>query len=165
MVEAAYRIKIVKGDQQLEVEGDKDFVLQMVNRFEQTKGQPLQPTTPEAPSQPTAPSESAEVSTKSLSVGEFLRRTGFKKHTERVLAFGYYLEKHAGMSDFTPADINACYYDAKMDSSNTSQMIIHNIRRGRMMEAKSTEAKGRKKYTLTNDGLEAVESALAQSAS
>jgi predicted transcriptional regulator len=70
-----------------------------------------------------------------------------------VVAFGYYLEKYSGATEFSPADINRCYYDAKMDTSNTSQMIIRNIRRGYVMQAKPGNSKGRKKsYTLTNTG-------------
>jgi hypothetical protein len=90
--------------------------------------------------------------TKALSVGEFIRQLGFKRHTDIVLAFGYYLEQRDS-GDFTPADINTCYYEAKMESSNTSQMIILNIRRGYMMEAKSSKGSGRKRYTLTQSGI------------
>ena len=95
---------------------------------------------------------------KKISVGEFIRQLGFKKHTDLVLAFGYYLEKNAGLQTFTPADINSCYYEAKMESSNTSQMIIQNIRRGLLMAAKKDKDQGKKgAYTLTHSGEEYIE--------
>ena len=97
---------------------------------------------------------------KGISVGEFIRRLGLKKHTDLVLAFGYYLEKYSGATEFSPAEINRCYYDAKMETSNTSQMIIYNIKRGCIMEAKSanSKGKGKKSYTLTNTGEQVIAS-------
>ena len=131
-----YRIRIVRADQQFEAEGDKAFVLEMLERFESES----------APKDSKSSKKSERISEsdvivvphhgKSLAVGEFIRQLGFKKHTDILLAFGYYLEKNSGFSDFTPADINTCYYDSKMEASNTSQMIIRNIRQGRIMEAK-----------------------------
>lgn len=99
--------------------------------------------------------------TKPLSVREFILQVGTKKHTETVLAFGYYLEKHIGLKEFTAADLNSCYYDSKMESSNTSQMIVHNIRSRRLMEAKKKKGeKGRKAYILTGTGEEFIEKKL-----
>jgi predicted transcriptional regulator len=76
------------------------------------------------------------------------------------LAFGYYLENQSEAFEFTPADINNCYYEAKIESSNTSQMIIQNIRRGFMMLSKSKSDKGRKRYTLTSSGEKYIETKL-----
>ena len=87
-------------------------------------------------------------------MGEFIRQIGFRRHTDIVLAFGYYLEQQ-GAKDFTPADVNNCYYEAKMENSNTSQMFILNIRRGYMMEAKGTKG-GKRRYTLTASGVNFV---------
>ena len=157
MVTKTYRIMIAKGDQQFEVEGDKQFVLDMLQRFETTGEKPLNPPSFSKEMKPSAKMlAQASIPGKKMSVGEFIRQLGFKKHTDLVLAFGYYLEKFGGLSAFTPADINTCYYDSKLESSNTSQMIIQNIRRGFLMQAKKGE--GKKEYTLTHSGVEHVES-------
>lgn len=140
-----YRIRISKGDQQFEAEGDKRFVLEMVKRFEGDspvlqKGKP--------PSNPVR-----LASSKQISVGEFIRQLGVKKHTDLVVAFGYYLEEQGGLKNFTAADINNCYYEAKMETTNVSQSIIQNIKRGYMMEAKrDKEAKKGRRYTVTASG-------------
>jgi hypothetical protein len=89
-----------------------------------------------------------------------VQQLGFKKHTDITLAFGYYIEQQADTPEFTPADINNCYYEAKIESSNTSQMIILNIRRGYMMLSKSSGEKGRKRYTLTSSGEKYIEEKL-----
>lgn len=148
-----YRIKIIKEGLELEVEGDKKFVLDILNRYdkpsEQTKGTGKQTRTKEALTDDIG-------NTKSLSAGEFIRKTGFKKAVDVVLAFAYYLEKHNGLTSFAPTDINTCYYEAKMESSNTSQYIIYLIRKGYMMPDKKI-GKGKKKYTLTTTGIDYIE--------
>ena len=141
-----YRIRISKGDQNFEAEGDKRFVLEMLKRFEGSGGP--RTTRGEGP-----PDPAALASSKRVSVGEFIRQLGIKKHTDLVVAFGYYLEEHSGLKDFTAADINNCYYEAKMETTNVSQSIIQNIRRGYMMEAKGDKkAKKGRRYTVTASG-------------
>jgi predicted transcriptional regulator len=158
-----YRLKIAYGDHQFEAEGDKKFVLDMWVKFREyaphVKEAPIEKKIQEkVPEQIFSPARAG----KTLSVGEFIRQLGVKRHTEFVLAFGYYLEKYTGMREFGPADINKCYYDSKMDSSNTSQMLIQNIKQGRIMEAKGAKKKGLKHYTLTRSGEEFIEKVLSK---
>lgn len=159
-----YRVKVSRPDLQLEVDGDKKFVLDILARFDKTTQTP----TPAPATQKTGKGSKATTllptGTKGISPGEFIRQFQFKKHTDLVMAFGYYLEKHSGLSAFSAADINNCYYEAKMESSNTSQMVIQNIKRGYMMQAKSKpgEQKGSYKlFTLTRSGEQHIEKAPA----
>jgi hypothetical protein len=160
-----YRIKLVHGDSQFEAEGDKKFVLDMVaayggNAAPASRGTPLATEQPKVKGVPALPSSPG----KKVSAGEFIRQLGFKKHTDIVLAFGYYLERVSGLTSFTPADINTCYYEAKLESSNTSQMIIQNMRTGRMMAAHKATAKGKRAYVLTRTGEEFMENRPAKPA-
>lgn len=158
-----YRLKIVFGDKQFEAEGDKTYVLEMWKKF-QSRVFYDEKGVSERRGQKDLSDEIIVTAprTKGLSVGEFIRQLAFKKHTDIVLAFGYYLEKYSAMREFGPADINKCYYDAKIESSNTSQMLIQNIKRGRVMPAKGTKKKGQKQYTLTRTGEEFIERTLAK---
>jgi len=140
-----YRVRISKGDQQFEAEGDKRFVLEMLKRFESLPAGII-------PRTKAVPDPVQLASAKQISAGEFIRELGLKKHTDLVVAFAYYLEEQAGLRDFTPADINNCYYEAKMESSNISQSIIQNIKRGYVMEAKGDKARKGRRYTLTSTG-------------
>ena len=133
-----YRVRIQRGDQQIEAEGDKKFVLDMLKRFESNSGVDL-PAAPPRASKAEKAIRLEGPAGKGLSPGEFVRQLGFKKHTDLVLAFGYYLEHQMGAKDFTPADINNLYYEAKIENSNTSQMCISNIRRGFLMESKGAK--------------------------
>ena len=169
MATKTYRLKIAREGYEFEAEGDKAFVMEMLKRFVPPTG--VERTELNAP--PKGKEESKRggkkeasyvppAGAKSLSIREFIQRFSFTKHTDITVAFGYYLEKHSGVSDFTPADINNCYYEAKLDSSNTSQMIIQNIKRGFMMPSKKKGEKGKKKfYTLTRSGEDFIKSKLS----
>lgn len=157
-----YKIKIMREGQEFEVEGDKAFVLKMLERFDAAGvGEPstAKTTSKKGGREKGAPKELTPKS-KAVSIREFVQQLGFKRHTDITLAFGYYIEQQADTPEFTPADINNCYYEAKIESSNTSQMIILNIRRGYMMLSKSSGEKGRKRYTLTSSGEKFIEEKL-----
>src|ERR1700743_2490124 len=111
-----YRVRIVRGDRQFEAEGDKAFVLELLRRFEGSEG-----AATKIPATHASHAKSVAVA-KGSSPGEFIRGLGVKKHTDIVLAFGYYLEKELDKKEFTAADLNNLYYEAKIENSNTSQM-------------------------------------------
>ena len=152
-MENNYRIKIVREDGEFEAEGDKKFVLDMLAKFEGGSDAPKVGGTSRMKDK-----ASVDLTGKSVSVREFIQRLGLKKHTDIGLAFGYYIEHSLGKASFTPADVNNCYYEAKMETSNTSQMIIQNIKAGRMMPAKKAKSDDSKKksYTLTTTGEEFI---------
>lgn len=158
MAERNYRIRIVQDNKEFEVEGDKVFVLEMLKRFDNAVVNPATPNDDVA----TTTEEKRANSSKPVSVREFLRRTGIKRHTDIVLAFGYYLEKYSDIQEFTPADINKCYYEAKIEASNTSQMVIQNLKRGYIMESKGAKKEGKKRYTLTQSGEDYINNKLNQ---
>ena len=166
MAGRTYRVRIVRGDQQFEAEGDKAFVMDMLKRFDGGSSSSIVWKT--ASKSTASASPTALASSKALSVGEFMRQFGFKKHTDRVLALAYYLEHHSGQQEFTPADINNLYYEAKMEPSNTSQAIIYNIKRRYLMIAKSDKSKSKKgaanKYPVTSTGENYIKKLAAQTA-
>ncbi len=163
MTPGIYRIKIVRGDFEFEAQGDKKFVLEMLQRFENTPSKQPSMQIAEQPSISGYSTEPNKDTGKVLSASEFIRMSGFKKHTDIALAFSYYLEKVQGIANFTPADINNCYYDAKLESSNTRQMVALNIKRGYLMEAKQDKTENKRRYTLTQSGMQYIETQLNQS--
>jgi hypothetical protein len=152
----------VSGGQEFEAEGDKTFVLEMLRHFApQSLGFQQSSTGLSGEKiRDKRPASSPISRGKTMSIREFIQQLELKKHTDITLAFGYYLERYAGASQFTPADINNCYYEAKMESSNTSQMIVRNIKRGYMMPSKKKGETGKSYYTITNTGEKFVESKL-----
>lgn len=166
MASKTYRLKIVREGHEFEAEGDKAFVVEMLKCYGPEAPATLVPAKPSGKKgvKGAASSIVRPTSGKSISIREFIQRLDLKKHTDITLAFGYYLEKHQGVAEFTPADINNCYYEAKLEASNTSQMIVQNIKRGFLMASKKTAEKGRNRYTLTHSGEQFVESKLQPSA-
>jgi hypothetical protein len=128
-MEKACRIKIVRDGLEFEAEGDKSFVVAMLDRFEKPTAENDLYLAERVKPRKIIHGNETNKGPKTTSAGEFIRSGGITKHVDTVLAFGHYLEKYASVSAFTPADINNCYYEAKMEASNTSQMIIMNIRR------------------------------------
>jgi hypothetical protein len=164
-----YRLKINQQGLEFDAEGDKTFVIEMLKRFlpQSTTEHPRLPSDSKGKDKSKRDTKGTFETRdgKSLSIREFVQGFSYKKHTDIVLAFGYYLEKFMGISEFTPADINNCYYEAKMDSSNTSQMIIRNIKRGYIMPSKKKSEKGKRQfYTLTSSGEEFIKSKLPANA-
>jgi len=157
-----YRLKIVLGGHEFEAEGDKAFVLEMLKRFgpQAVGSQQFLQKPSDDKSRDKRSAATSLPRGKTLSIREFIQQLDLKKHTDITLAFGYYLERNAGVSEFTPADINNCYYEAKMESSNTSQMIVQNIKRGYMMPSRKKGEKGKNRYTLTSTGEKFIESKL-----
>jgi hypothetical protein len=160
MAPRTFRLKLLQEGREFEAEGDKAFVLEMLKLY----GPESQPrgTEPVAGDKKLRKGQALVKPTtgKSLSIREFIQRLDLTKHTDITLAFGYYLEKHQGVTEFTSADINNCYYEAKLESSNTSQMIVQNIKRGFLMSSKNKGETDKNRYTLTRTGEKYVETKL-----
>lgn len=167
MAEKTYRLKITREGNEFEAEGDKKFVMEMLALFSpQTSIEQLPPAKGGEDSKHGGKKPSGVLTTnatKALSIREFIQKFRFTKHTDITLAFGYYLEKYSGVSEFSRADINNCYYEAKLERSNTSQMITQNIKRGYMMSSKKQGTKSL--YTLTSTGEEFIKSRVSGSPS
>lgn len=149
-----YRVRFREGERELEVEGDKKYIDFMMKRFGF-----LDDSSKASSKKESNISVKEHTSPTKLSPAEFILQYQLKKHTDIVIAFGYYLEKNRGLDKFTPGDITNCYYEAKMEPSNTSQMIIQNIKRGFFMPSKQgkNNQKGSKFYTVTQSGIRYVE--------
>src|SRR5579862_9559478 len=114
-----YRIKFKQADTEFEVEGDRAYVTKTYIDIKEMLGlsQRARPVLAEdQKSTKTEPLRS--LSGKPSSPREFIDRYGLKQHVDIVLAFGYFLEKVRGLKSFTGADINTCYYEAKVEPSN-----------------------------------------------
>ena len=154
----AYRIRFRQGDSEFEIEGDRAYVTKTFQDLKEILGlseraKPVLAGEGKVPKTSTV--RSAGVS-KVSSPREFIDRYGVKRHVDIVLAFGHFLERVRGIKAFTGADINTCYYEAKVEPSNTSQMIINNIKKGLIM-AQSKKKGARASYTLTRTGEEFVQ--------
>lgn len=149
MLEAQYLMRYKKGDLEIEVQGDKAFV--------EEKFKELLEMQPKAATKEVQKIETSVEPEKKVSLGEFLKSKNPKSHGDKILAFGYYLEKAKGYPSFNLDEIEACYMEARLPKTkNFSAYITPLIRSGHLMDAE--EKKDNKKaWILTESGLKYVE--------
>jgi len=153
-----FKVRIRDGEKEFEVQGTKAYIAEMLLKFGY-----FSDGVKSAQKSPSGVLKSKSLDIKNESPAEFILRAQVKKHVDIVVAFGYYLEKYKDMKKFTPADINKCYYDAKLETSNTSQMIILNLRRGFLMGAKGEKNESAKNsYRVTQSGVLHIEKILSK---
>jgi len=145
MSETSYRIKVRKGDLEVEVQGDKIWV---ESKFK------------ELTTQEVAIAVSKEVAARGMpeTLGEFLDQKGNpSKHTDSVAVFAYWLFKVEKMATFNVQDILECYDKTrKAKPSNVNQIINQNVASHVFAEA-SEKKDGLKAWVITRTGEEHVE--------
>lgn len=94
----------------------------------------------------------SEKTVKEESIVEFLEQLPNKTHQDKILAFGYYLEKNRRLDSFGVKEINDCYEEVKEAKSNTAQYLALLVKSGLIMKAKNVGPGGSSQYTLTRKG-------------
>lgn len=140
-----YRLKLKKGDFEVEVQGDKEWV---ESRFEKLTTEKIS----------IAGIEGVMPRGMPETLGEFLDQKGNpEKHTEVVVAYAYWLFHVEKMESFNVKDIVSCYdRTRKTKPSNPNQMVNQNVARHLFAEAKEKKD-GFKAWVITRTGEEYVE--------
>jgi len=150
MREVRYAIKYKKGDVEIEVQGDKDFV---ENKFREL----LSLKTSALSSISRGKLESISTKKGRVSITEFLKGKIIKSHADRVLVFGYYLKKIENISPFNLNDINRCYQNTRTPKAKNFHYYIGQlISQGYLMNAPKKK-NNKKAWILTDTGTEYVE--------
>lgn len=150
MIELTYVLRYKKGDIEIEVQGDKAFVEEKFKELLNLGGQA-------AEKREKAPGEQITQTEKPMSLGEFMNRINPKSHGDKILVFGYYLEKIKGYESFNLDDIEKCYQDARLPKTkNFSPYITHLIRQGYLMDSEQKKD-NKKAWKLTKNGIDYVE--------
>jgi hypothetical protein len=158
-----YRIKF--GDIEVEASGSEEFVKEIRAFSEEllsssllklrTLGAVTPTSTTKIESEDSSPKEvrplGNDESLKDESLPEFLERLPSRTHQEKILAFGYYLEKVKSMASFGVKEINDCYDMVKEAKSNSAQYMVLLIKSGLIMK-KGAGAGGASQYVLTRKG-------------
>jgi len=140
-----YRIRMRKGNFELEVQGDKEWVEAKFDEL--TTGENQEAPAPSEPSEEQIPK----------TLGEFLEmKHNPQKHTELVAAYAYWLLKAEQKQSFNVKDIISCYdMTRRVKPKNPNQIINVNIRNN--LFARASENKdGYKAWFLTHTGEEFV---------
>jgi len=136
-----YGITVRKGDYEVSVHGDKDWVeLKFKELFSESLGESVLK----------APRRSAELP---ATLGEFLDEKGNpKKHTDVVAVYGYWLFKKEKFTSFNARDITGCYDSTRRPKpKNVNAIIDTNV--ASHIFAEATEKKnGKKAWVITRPG-------------
>jgi hypothetical protein len=169
--ESKYHFRIRVGDIEVEASGPEEYVKEIKDYAEQllstslarmkTMGAvtPVKDTT-------SVVYESNKVAGnqplgKDESIVEFLERLPNKTHQEKILAFGYFLERNRSFPSFGAKEINECYDEVREAKSNTAQYLTLLVKSGLIMSAKTSTSGGANQYVLTRKGEKSIEESLA----
>lgn len=151
-----YKIKVRKGDFEVEVEGDKQWV---ENKFEELTSKEVVSAL-EVQVEPMVKVEEKPKGKKELpvSLAEFLKQKGSpRQHTVLVVLFGYWLFHKKNIRTFNVRDISSCYDNARIpESTNTSQYLNRAQAEGYFKRVEERK-EGFVAWTITPTGEEYVE--------
>ena len=144
-----YRIKIKKGNLEIEVEGDKEFVEKHIEEFKEE----LPKITEEKPSEEVSVSSTWEGETelKNLSLAEFYKMKQPRDHNETVAVFAYWLTKKENKEEFKPRDISKCYDVARITKPKNIAQHIQAAASGKKAWLTAGSKRGFYKLTLTGE--------------
>lgn len=139
-----YKIRLRKGEFEVEVQGDKQWVEQ---KFKELTGENKQMTSTMPPSEEEIPA----------TLGELLEmKNNPQKHTELVAVYAYWLLKAENQQSFNAKDILSCYDTTRRAKpKNANQIINANIQTNLLAPANENKD-GYKAWFLTHKGEEFV---------
>ena len=109
---------------------------------------------------PPQPVQPAPVTSKVLTIRQFMVEKSPTDDVQRSLVIGYYLEKQTGLASFNAKDIEKGFVDAREKvPGNVADKILKNVWKGHMMQVKD-DKDSLKAYVLTNAGTKFVESGI-----
>jgi hypothetical protein len=156
MSEPSYRIRYKKGDFDIEVQGDKEWV---EGKFEELKKDAQQTTAAlPSPSGSQVPAPSTGNAILSGSIVEFIKAKGDpRRHTDRMVLFAYWLFKKEKMSSYNIADIINCYDQARIPKPANPSDLMNQIQGQGFVTTAKEEKDGKKAWIITTTGEKYVE--------
>lgn len=144
MTETSYRIRYRKGDFEVEIQGDKEWI---EKKFKELTGEKI------------TKSIALVAKAKALpdSLVEFLKIHGNpKEHTDRAIIFSYWLFYKENMKAFNVDDIAKCYDEARITKPKNITDTMNKLQaKGYLKQA--GEKDGKKAWVITQAGEEYVE--------
>jgi hypothetical protein len=144
MTETSYKIRYRKGDFEIELQGDKDWVEEKFKEFIEGKIVELAALTTKAKMLPD-------------SLVEFLKSKGNpEEHTDRAIVFSYWLFHKENMKSYNIDDIAKCYDEARIAKPANLNDIMNKLQaKGYLKPAGEKDDK--KAWVITQSGEEYVE--------
>lgn len=147
------RIRWKLGTDELEIEGDPEFIAEQLDRFLEARGStPIREEPASAPIHVRPAPQETQASireARELTPAEYMRQKNPQTGTEQLIVLAKYLEDSSGKREFKMADINKLARDAKVKDIH-SQYFTYAVKQGLLRSV----AKGT--YSITLSGEDAV---------
>jgi hypothetical protein len=143
------RIRVRHGENEIEVEGELDFITNQLKSFYERMGLVGGRTSPATLKQ-TLLGEPEKGSSKTPSPAEFYKSKGRTDGVSQVLIFGKYLEQYGDTPEFTRAQVNAVASEAKLSKDIHGQYFTNAVKQGLLRSHEGN------KYSLTLSAEEAL---------
>jgi len=145
-----YRLRYRKGDYELELEGDKDWVERIFKEFMESGIKKILPENITA--------RAGKIEEPPTSLAEFLRSKGDpKEHIDLIIAFSYWLFHVENMESYNVDDIRRCYDKARIPQPRNPTDLMNKLQRKGWLKS-AGEKEGKKAWVITPSGEEYVES-------
>jgi len=157
MSEENFRIRIRKGDIEIEIEGKKDFVEKHYQKLkEEILGIPIDIEKHVAKSK--AKKEKEKDKQLLISLPEFYKEKNPKSHPDKTLVFAYWLTKKENIEEFQASDILECYDKARIRKPANIRDVLGQVSTATRALLLRSSQKG--EYTLSLTGMTYVEEKL-----
>lgn len=141
MTEASYRVRYKKGDFEIELQGDKEWVEKKFIEF--IEGRIVEPNV------------SAKMLSESLV--EFLKSKGDpKEHIDRIIVFSYWLFHKENIESYNVDDIERCYDEARITKPSNINAFMNELQAKGFLKTAGMKD-GKKAWVITRTGEEYVE--------
>lgn len=148
MGEGNFRIRIKKGQVELEIEGDKQFI---DSRFNQLWNTLVQYPSTEEDGATTEKGEKLR-SLEGLSLAEFYKSKSPRNHQETMLLFYYWLKRAEGMDEAHHSEIGKCYEQIAIPKDSAPSTTVKRLASGKKGYLMSvTKKKGYYKLTISGE--------------
>jgi hypothetical protein len=145
MTESNYKIRYKKGDFELEIQGDKEWVEQKLKELTESEMVASEVLT-------------SKTKTISGSLVEFLKSKGNpRSHTDKATIFSYWLFHKEKMNCYNIDDIEKCYDEARITKPKNITDVMNKIQKKGYVKPVPKEKNGKKAWIITQTGEEYVE--------
>lgn len=153
------KVHVRFGENELDLEGDKEFVLEAFRDFK--NGFFSVPVMQQIRADQdifNLESEIKSLPNPALSLAGFLREKGIKAYSDRALAIAAYLHQYKEYETFTKADIENCYREALLPKSTNVSRDINSNRQKGFIEITKEKRDDMATFYITQQGIEYVNS-------
>jgi len=148
-----YRIRIRKGNIEIEAEGDKGFVEKHIEGLKKEMLENIEQLLLEGEISVPIAEIQEKIELENLSLAEFYRMKKPKDHNETIVVFAYWLSEKEKREETTPKDIEKCYNKIGVKKPANIPDVMKKLASGKKAYLIKTEKRGIYKISMLGKDL------------